>query len=408
MNKRETNTPLNKNLADARKNKLDEFYTQIEDIEEEMQYYKDYFKDKIIYCNCDNPKYSNFWKYFKTNFDTLGIKKLISTYYNGENIAKQEKNKVYRTELEKKDGIFITSKKELQGNGDFRSKECLDILEKSDIVVTNPPFSLFIYFVQIVIQKGKKLLVVGNINGTTNNDTAKLIFENKLWLGINNGTRYFEVPKEKEYIREVKFKIDKKTGIWYRGLGNICWYTNLEHNKYNEFIELKEKYSKDKYNKYDNYDAIEVSRVADIPIDYTEEKIVDKEEIEKIKNCGFVIEELGRASKEEIENTKKEKQKVLKEQYNLFNICRVDEDSRDIEEKELFKIKILNPVMGVPITFLNKYNPKQFELLGNQRACKPDSIKIIYAGKYDDVEKDLELYVNGKNVYQRIFIRRRI
>lgn len=291
----------NSNLHTAKKMKNDEFYTQLTDIEQELKYYKEHFRNKVVYCNCDDPIESNFFKYFSLNFEHLGLKKLITTGYkeNGKGVVyiyEGDKNGNRMPDLEE---IEV---KELQGNGDFRSQECLEFLKESDIVVTNPPFSLFREYVAQLIEYGKQFLIIGSQNAITYKEIFPLIKDNKLWLGVN---------LVKEFIQP-NGEIKK--------FGNICWFTNLDHKKRNYPLDLYMKYSNEDYKKYDNYDAIEVSKTCEIPMDY-------------------------------------------------------------------------EGVMGVPITFLDKYNPEQFEILGIANSAR-------WIG-------DFPCYtiINGKKIYNRILIR---
>ena len=262
------------NLKKAKKNKNDEFYTQLNDIENEMKYYKNYFKNKIIFCNCDDPEFSNFWQYFSLNFEHLELKKLISTHF--------EKNKPsYKLEICKdingdgKINQLDTIKTDLKQNGDFRSSEAIEILKEVDIVITNPPFSLFREYVAQLIEYDKKFILIGNMNAITYKEIFKLIKNNKLWLGVSP--------------RSMNFKLSDNS---IKGV-NACWYTNLEHFKRNEKLILYKTYKGNEsyYPYYDNYDAINVNKIKDIPLDF-------------------------------------------------------------------------EGIMGVPITFLDKYNPKQFEIIG--------------------------------------------
>ena len=256
---------LNSSLNKAKVNKEDEFYTQITDIEKELKHYKNHFKDKVIFCNCDDPEESNFWKYFELNFEYLGIKKLISTHYDNE-------KPTYKLELVrdnngdgKIDKLDIV-KTPLQQNGDFRSPECIDILKEADIVITNPPFSLFREFVNLLVKYDKKFLITGTQNNITYKDTFNLIKDNKIWLGYNAGNMNFTVPDYYE-PRATRVWIDE-TGQKWRSFGNICWYSNLDIKKRHEDLILYKKYTPEEYPKFDNYDIINVKRVADIPEDY--------------------------------------------------------------------------------------------------------------------------------------------
>lgn len=310
----------NKNLIKAKKRKNDEFYTQYKDIEKEIKHYKEYFKDKIVYCNCDNPKYSNFWKYFFDNFHILKISKLVSTYYSNENI-------VYKTEY---DGINIISIK-LDSNGDFRNQECINILKESDIIVTNPPFSLFREYITQLIKYNKKFIIVGNKNSVISKQIFSFFVNNEVNYGINNISNFI-----------------KKDGNIQK-FGNVGWFTNIILTSNNKKLELTKKYNDNDYCKYYNYNAINVDKIKDIPIDY-------------------------------------------------------------------------DGVMGVPITFLEKYNSNQFKILGIDRLgyseklgiepigekwCK-DYFKQGNKGHFSPKMKPLVLYENGlaKVKYLRVLIKR--
>ena len=314
----------NDTLQNAKNEKKVEFYTQLTDIEQELRHYKDQLKDKIIFCNCDDPFESNFFKYFAMNFNFLGLKKLIATCYDNSPIAytqfsflgKDKKipntlRKAYKIEInEVKDlngdgavdladvEYLLKSDKNaltiLKGNGDFRSEECIELLKECDIVVTNPPFSLFRDFITLLYKFDKKFLIIGNMNAITYKGVFKLIIDNKLWVGYGfNKTIKFRVPNFYEGHIE--------NGIKYGKVPAITWFTNLETEKRNEEIILYKKYSVNDYPKYITLDAIDVKEISDIPCDY-------------------------------------------------FGI------------------------MGVPKTFLDKYNPKQFEILGYER--EDDNITV--------------------------------
>lgn len=330
----------NKNLHNAKESKNDEFYTQLEDIEKELAHYKGHFKDKVVFCNCDDPYESNFFKYFAMNFKFLGLKKLIATGYAISPIAftqltlfeiengNYELNRAYKIEItdiydENGDGAVnfddikeILKKNRsqnkitpLKGDGDFRSEESKKLLKEADIVVTNPPFSLFREYVAQLMDFEKKFLIIGNQNAFTYKDIFSLIRDNKLWIGYNKAKK-FEISKDSD-----RKNIIEEGGKRFAVFGNICWFTNLDIQKRHEDLILTKKYNPIDYPKYDNYDAIEVSKVKDIPRDWA-------------------------------------------------------------------------GVMGVPITFLDKFNPEQFE--------------IIKFRKGDD-EKDLS--INGKCPYFRILIK---
>ena len=287
----------NKNLTAAKRVKNDEFYTRLEDIEKELTNYKEYFKDKIIYCNCDDVEYSNFYKYFKDNFNELGIKKIIATNLSLNKTA-------YKTEFDNNSKEVRT---QLRGNGDFRSEECIELLKSADLVITNPPFSLFREYIAQLIKYNKKFLVIGNMNAASYKEIFPLFKNNQVWFG-NTSPKVFLTPDRTE-----------------KKFGNIVWYTNLDNEKRHCRIPLKEKYygNEEKYPKYDNYDAIEVSKVVNIPCDY-------------------------------------------------------------------------NGLMGVPVTFLNKYCPEQFELVGHDHDLTGDGGAGISDGQF---------ICNGKNVYKRVLIK---
>ena len=211
--------PTNSNLHKAKKEKNDEFYTQLSDIERELGNYKGHFKGKVVFCNCDDPEESNFWNYFALNFEFLGIKKLISTHYEDDKPS-------YKLELIadiNKDGKINkldTIKTPLIQNGDFRSPECIEILKEADIVVTNPPFSLFREYVAQLMEYEKKFLIIGNMNAITYKDIFNLVRTNKLWLGVSPRNMYFETTTPGEFVSV-----------------NACWFTNLHHKKRNEDIK---------------------------------------------------------------------------------------------------------------------------------------------------------------------------
>ena len=313
-------------LRKAKKNKNDEFYTQLEDIEKELQHYKEHFKNKVVFCNCDNPITSNFFKYFALNFKKLGLKKLISACYVNQdynlfNYEQNEWEKGFFYEYNGLDDEIINPDREdityFNGSGDFRSKESVELLKQSDIVVTNPPFSLFREYIAQLIEYEKKFLIIGNINAITYKEVFKLIKGNKIWLGINmgRGISGFIVPEHYE-LYGTETNIDE-AGNRIISPNNCLWLTNLDNFKRHKNIDLKRTYAGNErdYPKYDNYNGINVNKTKDIPFDY-------------------------------------------------------------------------KGAMGVPITFLHKFNPKQFE--------------IIKFRKGDD-NKDLS--INGKCPYFRILIR---
>ena len=319
----------NANLTNAKKAKNDEFYTQLTDIEKEMRHYKAFFKDKIVYCNCDDARESNFFKYFSLNFEHLGLKKLICTGYkdNGKGVVlvyEGDKNGNRRVDDEE---IIVT---ELEGNGDFRSAECIEYLKEADVVVTNPPFSLFREYVAQLMEYGKKFLIIGNKNAITYKEIFPYIKDNELWLGcsITSGDREFQIPND--YVtHSPSLRIDEN-GKKYLRVPGVCWFTNIENTLRNTELDLYKNYSADEYPHYDNYDAIEVSKTCDIPMDY-------------------------------------------------------------------------KGVMGVPITFLFKYCPSQFEILDARNYTSVDKLK----SKSTFLVKDKDSAINGKPTYARILIRRK-
>lgn len=215
----------NQSLHRANRAKNDEFYTQLTDIEKELRHYKQHFKDKVVFCNCDDPEYSNFWKYFQNNFYFLGLKKLVSTHYNIDGTPSY-KMEIMRTDKGNQVGIPDYVKTPLVGNGDFRSDECVEILKEADIVVTNPPFSLFREYIAQLIEYDKKFVIIGNQNAITYKENFKLIKEGRIWLGNNYGSHTFSVPLSFEQ-KNTYFENGKK----YAKFGNICWFTNLDIKK---------------------------------------------------------------------------------------------------------------------------------------------------------------------------------
>lgn len=242
-------------LHAAKRAKKDEFYTQLPTIEKELYHYRHHFKDKIVFLNCDDPEYSNFWKYFSLNFDFFGLKRLISTHYN-------ENEPSYKIEKYEENGRVLTATTPLVGNGDFRSEESIDLLKMSDIIVTNPPFSLFREYVAQLFEHDKKFIIMGNNNAITYKEIFPLIKENKMWLGNNsNFNCEFEVGEGYRYTRE-------ENGKKFGRVKSISWFTNLEIKKRHEELLLYREYDPKKYPKYTNCDAINVDKVSDIPKDY--------------------------------------------------------------------------------------------------------------------------------------------
>lgn len=257
----------NENLNKAKAAKNDEFYTRLEDIEKELEHYTEHFKGKVVYCNCDDARESNFFKYFSTNFQKLGLKKLITSGLKID-CTEDGTDGTGVVAIQKGDDIDI-----YDGNGDFRSEECIEFLKEADIVVTNPPFSCFRQYVAQLMQYGKKFLIIGNMNAITYKEIFPLIKENKVWMGatcFNGGATHFIAPSEL-YDAE---KMSNPKNVYFENgkfmwrVNGVRWFTNLEHKKRNEELILYKHYSPTEYPKYDNTDAIEVSKVAEIPMDY--------------------------------------------------------------------------------------------------------------------------------------------
>ena len=234
-------TGKNSNLHSAKKEKNDEFYTQLSDIENEIRHYKHHFKDKVVYCNCDDPRMSNFFHYFSYNFEHLGLKRLIATCYKNQDMDLFSQNDseqaVYLIYDGDKDGDKVPSKEEIQvkalnGDGDFRSDECIELLKQADIIVTNPPFSLFREYIAQLMEYDKKFLIVGNQNAITYKEVFSLIRDNKVWLGTKIGNMKFVVPSHYK-LRNTRSWLDEN-GVNWRSLGNACWFTNLDHPKRHE------------------------------------------------------------------------------------------------------------------------------------------------------------------------------
>lgn len=334
-------------LGEARKAKQDEFYTQRRDIENELFHYKDHFKDKVIYMNCDDPATSEFWKFFVNNFEAWEIKKLIATHYDPDETKQSYKIEIERPPVVPSKGGNGGGKGEIKnttdqinlwldpepipikGNGDFRSPACIELLKEADIVVTNPPFSKFREYIAQLMKYKKSFVIIGNQNAITYKEFFPYLKNNQIWMGYNSGDMAFKVP---DYYqpRPTRFWIDE-TGQKWRSLGNACWFTNLDIPKRHQKLDLRAvqyKGNEDKYPKYDNYEAIEVSKVIDIPGDY-----------------------LG--------------------------------------------------VMGVPVTFMSKHSPDQFEIVG----LTAGNIRGL-AGIESKTGKDGP-YIDGKLKYGRIFIKRK-
>ena len=313
-------------LQKAKSAKKDEFYTQLSDIEKELKNYKAHLKGKVVLCNCDDPRVSNFFHYFSYKFKQLGLKKLIATCYKNQcaDLFSQNDSEkaIYLEYNGDKNGNNIPDSeeigiKQLKGDGDFRSAECIELLKRADLVVTNPPFSLFREYVAQLVEHDKKFIIIGHQNAITYKEIFKLIKENKLWLGygFNRNCAHFINRHYVDYASDA----DHREGMIR--VSGVQWFTNMDTTKRHEELILYKKYHPNEYPKYDNYDAIEVSKTTNIPMDYA------------------------------------------------------------------------GP-MGVPITFLNKYNPDQFDILGNLGSYAPDGYSLIGA-----------IFINKKKIYKRILIK---
>jgi len=344
-------------LLEAKKAKADEFYTQLSDIERELKHYKRYFKGKVVYLNCDDPRESEFFHYFSFNFEKLGLKKLIAACYKSQNVdlfsREDAKQAVYLEYEGDKDGDRIPGRDEIEvkyfnGDGDFRSKESIALLDQSDIVVTNPPFSLFREYVAQLMEHDKSFIIIGNMNAVTYKEVWPHMQQNRIWPGVTRtgtGQMWFRVNDDFPVKTGQRIGED---GQRYQTIGNSAWFTNLDHAKRHEELTLFKTYNSDEYPSYDNYDGIEVAKAVDIPVDW-------------------------------------------------------------------------DGVMGVPITFLGKYNPEQFEIVGTTESNDPDNYlrtrwytsqecREAYAarfGKPGVYDLNASGVVAGVKVFKRILIRRK-
>ena len=359
----------NTNLHEARRAERDEFYTQIGDVEKEVAFYRPHFAGKSVFLNADDPRESAFFEYFALNFHTLGLRKLVAIGYEGSPIVGEQlplfdmagmkhrargmsgkqahvveithvpdyagKGATDLTDIDellRSDYATVTA---LQGDGDFRSPESVRYLEEADVVVTNPPFSLFREYMAQLVDYGKDFLVLGNMNAVTYKEIFPLIKDGKVWYGpsISSGDREFRVPDHYP-LQAAGWRVDEDGNKYIRVKG-VRWFTNLEHAGRKATIPLFRRYADDPaaYPTYDNYDAIEVGRVKDIPVDY-------------------------------------------------------------------------DGIMGVPITFLDKHNPNQFQIVGSRRWAKTPELLAVYTGTAIPPESDKKTLINGRETYDRIFIRR--
>lgn len=319
------NISTHKNLRSAKEAKKDEFYTQLTDIEKEMKYYKNHFRNKTILCNCDDPRISNFFHYFSYNFEKLGLKKLITTCYQNQNFdlfSQNDSEKAIYLEYEgDKNGNHVPDLEEigiqyLKNDGDFRSKECIQLLKQADIVVTNPPFSLLREYVAQLDKHDKKFIIIGNVNAITYKEIFKLINEKKLWLGasIHSGDREFGVPDDYP-LKAAGFRVDEDGRKFIRVKG-VRWFTNLDYKERHEDLILYKKFNPDEYPKYENYDAINVNKTKDIPCDYAGHMGVPITFLDKFNPDQFEIIGLGISNSGleiGVEPYKKEHKKYRKE-----------------------------------------------------------------------------------------------
>lgn len=281
----------NADLNKANRAKKDEFYTQLTDIEKEMRFYREHFRGKVVFCNCDDPEYSNFWRYFQLNFYELGLKQLISTHY-------EEDKPSYRMDIVSTDqgqqcGIPDYVKTPLKQNGDFRSPECIEILKEADIVITNPPFSLFREYIAQLVEYGKQFIIIGNMNAIHYKEVFPLIRDNKLWIGqsIHSGDRKFHVPDDYP-LNASGCGIDEDGRKFIRVKG-IRWFSNIDVEQRHENLILYKTYTPEEYPKYENYDAINIDKVADIPCDYYGDMGVPDNFLDQYNPDQFIIVGLG-------------------------------------------------------------------------------------------------------------------
>ena len=332
------NKPLNRSLSAAKATKQDEFYTQLSDIEKELRHYTKHFKGKTVLCNCDDPRVSNFFHFFSHNFEKLKLKKLIATCYKNQDTdlfsTHKAESGAYLIYKGDKNNNRVPDPTEIgvhhfKGDGDFRSEECIALLKQADIVVTNPPFSLFREYIQQLVEYKKKFLIIGNQNAITYKEIFDAIKQNQMWLGCTHPVAFL-VPDHYE-MREVRSWRDESGKNW-RSLGNACWFTNLDIKKRHEELITVKPFDPKTHPNYDNYNAVEVSRYKDIPTNY-------------------------------------------------------------------------DGVMGVPVTFLEYYNPEQFEIVGSDYEVRqgqlPELLNREWNGKID------RGYVNGRRLFARILIRRK-
>lgn len=339
----------NSNLNAAKKAKNDEFYTQSSDIEEELRHYTKHFKDKVVYCNCDDPTWSNFWHYFYRSFGYLGLKKLISTHYEMDN--KPSYALIYTGGHDNADDFNEgVTKVPLKGNGDFRSDECIEYLKESDIVITNPPFSLARAYVKQLVDYNKKFLIIGNKNWITYKEIFPLLMHRKMWIGANN-VKAFKQPDGS-----------------FKKFGNVGWFTNLSLQKSTDQMVIWKSFDQKEYPAYDNYAAFEVSKVVDIPKDTEITATIDKDNLQGWKDT----------------------------YHDDLTVISTDDKT--------VNVKIVRPIFGTPITILDKYNPesnvaqhnlaKEFDILGTGSGRTWNDINHIDDFKWYENAKQIDK--NGK------------
>lgn len=340
----------NKNLTTAKSAQNNEFYTRLEDIENELRHYKDHFADKTVFCNCDDPKSSNFWTYFSLNFDFFKLKRLIATHYAQENTS-------YMLDMYRDSGGVHTTISDLRGNGDFRSEECIELLKQSDIVVTNPPFSLFREYVAQLMEYGKKFVIIGNINAVTYKEFFPLIQQNIVWAGFSfNKTMEFVMPED--YQLKNKGFVDSE-GKKHGFVPGIAWYTNLDIKKRHERLELYATYNPKDYPKYDNYDAINVDKVAEMPVDYCESWGVTNDIFNKLNHNEWELVRKQTLDDGVVLNF------IIpaKDTYQRELLAKHERGYKEIIESSLTNAIYCSGYMGVPITFLDNYAPEQFNII---------------------------------------------
>lgn len=349
----------NDNLHNAKRAKNDEFYTQLADIEKELEHYTAYLNNKVIYCNCDDYRKSKFWEYFHINFSKIGLKRLVATHYSKDGVAFKA---IYDggADNDTTKGTIT----QLSEDGDFRSKECIDILDDSDIVVTNPPFSLFREFVATLMEHHKSFVTLGNVNAVTYKEFFHLIKNGDVRTGFSfNKTMEFVLPDDYQKWTSLTPN-GKKVGK----VPSIAWFTNIDIDKRHEELILCKSFNQDDYPMYDNYNAWNVDKVADIPIDTAFELVVDDDRYKSLSATYGNDCELIETLKETIQ---------------------------DGTTRAIYRVKIENPILGVPITFIDKYNPAQFDIIDFRKG--KDGKDLVYTKAQERVKP-----------YFRILIRRKL